>query len=44
MIETINEIQVAIDPEIKPHTESMILDYDQENERLVLLGNESDCC
>ena len=44
IIETINEIQVAIDPEIKPHTESMILDHDQDNERLVLLGNDSDCC
>ena len=44
IIETISEIQVAFDPEIKPHTVSMILDHDKENERLVLLGNESDCC
>ncbi|MDM5226778.1 hypothetical protein QUF73_11145 [Cytobacillus sp. NJ13] len=40
----INEILVAFDPEIKPHTESMVLDHDKENERLVLLGSESDCC
>ncbi|WP_269083018.1 hypothetical protein [Sporosarcina globispora] len=44
MTEMINEILVAFDPEIKSHTDSMILDHDQENERLVLLGSDSDCC
>ncbi|WML48217.1 hypothetical protein RCG23_23655 [Neobacillus sp. PS3-34] len=39
----INEIQVAIDPNIEPYLEELILDYDRENNGLVLLGNESDC-
>jgi Fe-S cluster assembly iron-binding protein IscA len=40
----INEIKVAIDPEIEPHTNGLTLDYNQEGNSLVLLGNESDCC
>jgi Fe-S cluster assembly iron-binding protein IscA len=41
---TINEVQVAIDPDIEPYTDSLTLDYNQESKGLVLLGNESDCC
>lgn len=41
---TINEIQVAIDPDIEPYTENLTLDFNQEANGLVLLGNESNCC
>ncbi|MGJ7913779.1 hypothetical protein [Neobacillus sp. LXY-1] len=41
---TINEILVAIDFNIEPYTENVILDFSQEKNGLVLLGNESDCC
>ena len=41
---TINEILVAIDTNIEPYTDNLILDYSQEANGLVLLGNESDCC
>jgi Fe-S cluster assembly iron-binding protein IscA len=41
---TINEIQVAIDPDIEPYTEDLTLDFSQEANGLVLLGNESNCC
>lgn len=40
----INEISVAIDPDIEPYTGSLTLDYSQEAKGLVLLGKESDCC
>jgi Fe-S cluster assembly iron-binding protein IscA len=41
-IVTINEIRVAVDPNIEPYTETLTLDY--LNGGLALLGNESDCC
>jgi Fe-S cluster assembly iron-binding protein IscA len=41
---TINDIMVAIDPDIEPHTENLTLDFSQEANGLVLVGNESDCC
>ncbi|MEH6908602.1 MULTISPECIES: iron-sulfur cluster biosynthesis family protein [Neobacillus] len=41
---TINEIQVAIDPDIEPYTEGLTLDFNQEANGLVLVGNESNCC
>ncbi|MBT2659319.1 hypothetical protein J7E81_29770 [Bacillus sp. ISL-18] len=41
---TINEIQVAIDPDIEPYTSDLTLDFNQEANGLVLLGNESNCC
>ena len=40
----INEITVAIDPDIEPYTENLTLDFNQEANGLVLLGNESNCC
>jgi Fe-S cluster assembly iron-binding protein IscA len=40
----INEVQVAIDPQIEPYTEGLTLDFNKEVNGLVLLGNESDCC
>lgn len=40
----INEVKVAIDPQIEPYTEGLTLDFNQEANGLVLLGNESDCC
>lgn len=43
-ITTINEIQVAIDPQIEEHLEGLTLDFDKSQNGLVLLGNESDCC
>lgn len=43
-IVTINEIQVAIDPDIEPYTDGLILDFNQEANGLVLVGNESNCC
>ena len=44
MVVTINEIQVAIDPDIEPYTDGLTLDFNQEANGLVLLGNESNCC
>jgi Fe-S cluster assembly iron-binding protein IscA len=44
VVVTINEIQVAIDPDVEPYTEDLTLDYDQENNGLMLVGNESSCC
>jgi HesB-like selenoprotein len=41
---TINEVLVAIDPDIEPYTENLTLDFSQEANGLVLLGNESNCC
>jgi hypothetical protein len=40
----INEVRVAIDPQIEAHTEGLTLDFNKESNGLVLLGNESDCC
>ncbi|WP_180960127.1 hypothetical protein [Neobacillus cucumis] len=40
----INEIKVAIDPDIEPYTEDLTLEFNQEANGLVLLGNDSDCC
>jgi Fe-S cluster assembly iron-binding protein IscA len=41
---TMNEIKVAIDPNIEPHIENLTLDVSEEANGLVLLGNESNCC
>ena len=41
---TINEIQVAIDPNIESYTEALVLDLDKQMNGLVLRGNDSDCC
>lgn len=41
---TINEVLVAIDPDIEQYTESLTLDFSNEANGLVLLGNESNCC
>jgi Fe-S cluster assembly iron-binding protein IscA len=41
---TINDIQVAIDPDIEPYTDNLTLDFNKESNGLVLLGNESNCC
>jgi Fe-S cluster assembly iron-binding protein IscA len=41
---TINEVLVAIDPDIEPYTENLTLDFSEEANGLVLLGNESNCC
>ena len=43
-VTTINDIQVAIDPQIEDNTEILTLDFDKQQNGLVLLGNESDCC
>lgn len=43
-IVTINEIMVAIDSDIESYTANLVLDFDQESNGLVLVGNESDCC
>ena len=44
MVVTINEITVAIEAEIESYTNDLTLDFNQEVNGLVLLGNESDCC
>ncbi|MFJ5762209.1 iron-sulfur cluster biosynthesis family protein [Neobacillus sp. NPDC093182] len=41
---TINKVVVAIDPDIEPYTENLTLDFNQEANGLVLVGNESNCC
>lgn len=40
----INEIKVAIDPNIESNIHDLTLEFDQEANGLVLLGNESNCC
>ncbi|WP_462411468.1 hypothetical protein [Neobacillus sp. Marseille-QA0830] len=40
----VNEIKVAIDPDIEPFTEELTLEFNKEANGLVLLGNESNCC
>jgi Fe-S cluster assembly iron-binding protein IscA len=42
IIVEINNIRVAIDPNVEPYTEGLTLDY--LNGGLALLGNESDGC
>lgn len=44
IVVNINEIQVAIDPDIEPYTDGLTLDFNQEANGIVLLGNESNCC
>ena len=41
---TINEVLVAIDPDIEPYTEELTLEFNQDANGLVLSGNESNCC
>ncbi|WP_269521760.1 hypothetical protein [Bacillus sp. J33] len=40
----VNSISVAIDPNIESLTQDLVLDFNQEANGLVLIGNESDCC
>lgn len=40
---TENEIQVAYENSIEPYAEDLVLEYDEEREGLVLVGNESYC-
>jgi hypothetical protein len=35
---------VAFDPNIEDYTNELTLDFDQQKNGLVLVGNESDCC
>ena len=39
-----NQIQVAVDPNIEGHIEGLVLDLNEEGNSLILKGNESDCC
>lgn len=43
-IEMMNEIKVAIQPNIAPYIERLTLDYDKQANGLVLLGNENHGC
>lgn len=43
-IEIMNEIKVAIEPDIAPYVDGLTLDFNKQANGLVLLGNESDCC
>ncbi len=40
IVVTINEIMVAIDSDIEPYTGELTLEFDQERNGLVLLGND----
>ncbi|MCM3767648.1 hypothetical protein [Neobacillus niacini] len=44
IVVTVNEVLVAIDPDVEPYTENLTMDFNQEANGLVLLGNESNCC
>ncbi|EDL66445.1 hypothetical protein BSG1_03795 [Bacillus sp. SG-1] len=35
---------MAIDPQIESTTENMTLEFNEEQNGLALVGNESDCC
>lgn len=39
----INEIKVAIDPNIEPFTDNLTLDHDKDGNGLVLFGSETNC-
>jgi hypothetical protein len=39
----INEIQVAMDPDLEEYTTDLTLDFDKYRESLILLGNDSAC-
>ncbi|MFE8703167.1 hypothetical protein ACFYKX_21530 [Cytobacillus sp. FJAT-54145] len=41
---TLNDIKVAIDPNIEMYTDGLVLEFNEEMNSLVLSGNESDCC
>lgn len=41
---TINGVLVAIDPDIESYTENLTLEFSKDDNGLVLLGNESNCC
>jgi hypothetical protein len=38
-----NDIKVAIEPNIEPYLDGMVLEHDKYADGLVLLGNDS-CC
>jgi hypothetical protein len=40
----INGIKVAIDPSIEIETRAITIDFNEQANGFVLLGNESDCC
>lgn len=40
---TINEIQVAIDPQIIAEADDLVVEYDAGRNAIVLSGNESEC-
>lgn len=42
-VSTINDIQVAIDKEITEFTKNLTLEYDKEQNGIVLLGNDNGC-
>jgi Fe-S cluster assembly iron-binding protein IscA len=44
IVTTINEIQVAIDPIIKPHADRTTLDYNAQVDGLILQGPDTDSC
>jgi Fe-S cluster assembly iron-binding protein IscA len=44
IVSTINEIQVAIEPNIEAHAQGLTLEFNKDANGLVLIGNESDCC
>jgi hypothetical protein len=39
----INEIQVAIDPQLEHEVKELVIEYDRGRNAIVLSGNESEC-
>lgn len=39
----INEIQVAIDPQLEDDVKELVIEYDRGRNAIVLSGNESEC-
>ncbi|WP_180968089.1 hypothetical protein [Cytobacillus massiliigabonensis] len=39
----INEIRVAIDPQLKDDVKNLVIEYDPGRNAIVLSGNESEC-
>jgi hypothetical protein len=40
----VNEIQVAIEPNIIDHTNDVILDFDEKDQRIVFKRNQTEYC
>ncbi|WP_456275276.1 hypothetical protein [Bacillus sp. AK128] len=43
-VQTINEVVVAIEPQIKPNINDLVLDLSGDKQGLSLIGETGNCC